>query len=74
MKVNMSSGRPRKARLWLTRLTNTRLEKMTGSAWRNLNLEDVGDASFALAGNQLDDMEIEPELKDFFNKQLSVKR
>ena len=39
----------------------------------NLNLEDVGDASFALAGNQLDDMEIEPELKDFFNKQLSVK-
>eukprot|EP00435_Cladocopium_sp_Y103_P025887 s371_g6.t1 len=39
----------------------------------NLNLEDVGDASFSLAGNQLDDMEIEPELKDFFNKQLSVK-
>ena len=42
MKVNMSSGRPRKARLWLTRLTNTRLEKMTGSAWRTSTWKMLG--------------------------------
>ena len=38
----------------------------------NLSLEDIGEGSFGLSGN-LDDMEMEPELKDFFQKQLAVK-
>lgn len=31
----------------------------------NLSLEDIGEESFGISGN-LDDMEMEPELKDFF--------
>lgn len=33
---------------------------------------DIGEGSFGLSGT-LDDMEMEPELKDFFQKQLAVK-
>ena len=38
----------------------------------NLSVEDIGDSSFGLSGT-LDDMEVEPELKDFFQKQLAIK-
>ena len=39
----------------------------------NLSLDDVEDESFGLLGDSLDDMEVEPELKAFLKKEMSVK-
>ena len=55
-----------------TPLTSTRPARMTGSAWRICPWRTLGRAALAFLGN-LDDMEMEPELKDFFQKQLAVK-
>ena len=39
----------------------------------NLALGDVGDSNFGLTPSTLEDMQVEPELKDFLSQQLSVK-
>ena len=48
-------------------------EKDDWLSMENLALEDVGDSSFGLTPSTLEDMQVEPELKDFLSQQLSVK-
>lgn len=54
---------------------STEKQKVTKDDWlsvENLALEEVGDESFGLKGT-LGDLEMEPELKEFFKSKMSVK-
>ena len=48
-------------------------EKDDWLSMENLALDDVGDSSFGLTPGTLEDMQVEPELKDFLTQQLSAK-
>ena len=48
-------------------------EKDDWLSMENLALEDVGDSSFGPTPSTREDMQVEPELKDFLSQQLSVK-
>ena len=48
-------------------------EKDDWLSMENLALEDVEDSSFGFTPSTLEDMQVEPELKDFLSQQLSVK-
>ena len=48
-------------------------EKDDWLSMENLALDDVGESSFGLTPSTLEDMQVEPELKEFLGQQLSAK-